>query len=583
MSSEKRICKSCDVTFTIEPDDFSFYEKMGVPPPTWCPQCRLRRRLMWRNDRDYYRRACDLCKRNIIALYPSDAPFPVRCVKCWWSDAWDPFQYGQRYDPSRPFFEQCNEIFEKIPAIAMQNDDGVGSVNCEYTNDWWYSKNCYSAVAGWHDENVMYAAHIEHSKEIMDSLHVHHVEWLYECLASTKCYRCAYCTFCHDCNDCFLSYDLRGCSNCVMCVGLRNKKYCILNQQYSKEEYEVKLKELKLGSRTSIEKHRKTFEDFAKKFPRRYAQILKSVNATGDMLINCKNTRDCYFNNSLENCRFITIGDGGKETYDCLITGQLELCYEGVVPDHSYHCMGTIYSVRSREVFYSWNCPGAEHLMGCAGIKKGSHVILNTQYTESEYETLKAKVVADMKRRGEWGEFFPESMSPFAYNETLAYDIAPLSRDEAIAQGFRWKEPRERDYKITLPAEKIPDTIAEVGDNITNEVIGCLHGGSCNEKCTTAFRIVPDELRFYRAMHIPPPQLCPNCRHYARIATRSPMRLWKRDCMCGTTNSKEQRAYRNTAPHSHGEKPCPNEFETTFAPNRTEIIYCEDCYNAEVA
>ncbi len=33
--------------------------------------------------------------------------------------------------------------------------------------------------------------------------------------------------------------DVKRSSNCFLCVNLENKKYCILNKQYSKEEYEV--------------------------------------------------------------------------------------------------------------------------------------------------------------------------------------------------------------------------------------------------------------------------------------------------------------------------------------------------------
>ena len=28
---------------------------------------------------------------------------------------------------------------------------------------------------------------------------------------------------------------------------------------------------------------------------------------------------------------------------------------------------------------------------------------------------------------------------------------------------------------------------------------------------------------------------------------------------------------------------CKNEFETSYAPDRPEIVYCEQCYNEEVA
>lgn len=32
--SENKICQNCKTQFTIEPEDFKFYEKIKVPPPT---------------------------------------------------------------------------------------------------------------------------------------------------------------------------------------------------------------------------------------------------------------------------------------------------------------------------------------------------------------------------------------------------------------------------------------------------------------------------------------------------------------------------------------------------------------------
>ena len=76
MSNQVKACQNCKSEFHVEPDDFAFYEKINVPPPTFCPDCRRQRRLAWRNERGFYRRTCDLCAQNIIALYPADAPFP---------------------------------------------------------------------------------------------------------------------------------------------------------------------------------------------------------------------------------------------------------------------------------------------------------------------------------------------------------------------------------------------------------------------------------------------------------------------------------------------------------------------------
>ena len=191
-----------------------------------------------------------------------------------------------------------------------------------------------------------------------------------------------------------------------------------------------------------------------------------------------------------------------------------------------------------------------------------------------------------MKQAGEWGEFFPHTLSPHAYNETAALEWSPLTKEEALKRGYRWKDAAKKEYTPTKTAADLPKTITEVDDSILNEIIECAHASpsslSCNHKCTTAFKIVPAELQLYRKLDIPPPTLCPNCRHYARLAIRNPAKLWKRTCQCAGASS-EKGVYKNTTSHFHEEKPCPNEFETSFAPERPEIVYCEQCYNAEIA
>jgi len=86
---ESRKCQNCQQEFWIEPDDFTFYEKIKVPAPTWCPDCRQQRRYAWRNERVLYRRKCDLCGKSTVTIYSSNKPFKVYCPPCWWSDKWD--------------------------------------------------------------------------------------------------------------------------------------------------------------------------------------------------------------------------------------------------------------------------------------------------------------------------------------------------------------------------------------------------------------------------------------------------------------------------------------------------------------
>ena len=99
-------CKKCSQNFEITDKDQVFYEKIDVPCPTLCPLCRMKRRMRFRNEHSLYRRKCDLCDKDIIAAYKPDAVHPVYCTDCWWSDKWDPLEYGMDVRVDEPFFPQ---------------------------------------------------------------------------------------------------------------------------------------------------------------------------------------------------------------------------------------------------------------------------------------------------------------------------------------------------------------------------------------------------------------------------------------------------------------------------------------------
>jgi hypothetical protein len=221
---------------------------------------------------------------------------------------------------------------------------------------------------------------------------------------------------------------------------------------------------------------------------------------------------------------------------------------------------------------------------------RGRFSEVTKEYSKEEYQALLPKIIAHMDelpytdkkgRKYGYSEFFPIEHSPFGYNETTAYEYFPLNKDEVVEKGYVWKEAETKNYQITLNPENIPDQSKDIPDGIVNEIIGCEHQGKCQEQCTMAFRIIPQELAFYRRMSLPLPHLCPNCRHYERVKERNPLKLWRRKCQCGRVAS-ENGAYQNQSSHFHAQSPCSNEFETSYAPERPEIVYCEACYQSEV-
>ncbi|MBI5221144.1 MAG: hypothetical protein HY978_04940 [Candidatus Liptonbacteria bacterium] len=118
--------------------------------------------------------------------------------------------------------------------------------------------------------------------------------------------------------------------------------------------------------------------------------------------------------------------------------------------------------------------------------------------------------------------------------------------------------------------------------DLVGKVVACAHSGQCQHNCSTAFKIVPQEIDFYSRFRLPLPDLCPNCRYGERLRFRNPVQLWSRTCQCAGATS-DNGVYANTANHTHTPNHCPNELETSYSPDRPEIIYCEQCYQAEVA
>lgn len=576
MNAEK-ICQNCKNQFTIEPDDFGFYEKIQVPTPTFCPDCRRQRRLSWRNDFYFYSRTCDLCKKAIISLYSPDKPLAVYCVKCWWSDKWDPKEYAQDVNFSRPFFEQFQELQKRVPRPALVNDDGIASLNCEYTHDFSFGKNCYMVLIAWKLEDCLYSVYVVDAKEIVDCFSAFgNNQLVYEGIFLEKCYECRYVYYSASLINCAFCYDCRDCSDCFLSVGLRHKKYCIKNKQYSKEEYEKILARYRLDTYTGVERAKREFYPILKRFPRKFSNIKHSLNSIGDDLINCKNVCFGFNMRNAEDCRYISDQDTPKDSYDISVGGEHNQCYEGLTPDNSYRGLFTIFSWKNSEVTYCENCHSSKKLFGCSGLKKGEYSILNKQYSKEEYEKTKTKLIEHMKETGEWGEFFPSRLSHFGYNETVAQDFYPLLREQASQKGFKWQDYSQFTVgKETMKAQDVPDSINDIPDSITSEVFACI-------TCKRNYRVVSQELNFYRKMKIPIPRQCFYCRHRARFAFRNPYRLWHRRCVCAGSQS-ENGAYQNTVSHFHTNAHCPNEFETSYASDRPEIVYCEQCYQAEVA
>lgn len=563
MPAEKKTCQNCKTEFVIEPDDFGFYEKMAVPPPTWCPECRLVRRLAWFGYRVLYKRKCDMTGDEVISVLHPDFPAKVYRQDIWWSDKWDPKSYGRDYDFSRPFFEQFQDLMRDVPWPSLFTEYTT-MVNSDYCNAAATLRNCYLCFKIDRSENCGYLNTVQDAKECYDSSFINFCELSYQVVTANHCYRTFYSQDCDDCHNVYFSRDMVGCSDCFGCTGLRSKKYHIFNQPYSKEEYFEELKKFDLGSWRAVQDIKKEAEQVSLRSPRKEFHGINDVNSSGDYLWNCKNAKDCFMVMDAENVRYCQIQKSGPlaQCYDyTAFSTKAEWIYESAWVGLNVHNVKFgFWDYKCHDLEYSIGCHGSGNLFGCMGIRAGEYCILNKQYSKEEYLELTAKIRKQMTeipytdkagREYRYGEFFSLDLCSWAYNESNAYEWFPYSKEEALARGFNWRDPDAREYKEATM--EIPDHIKDVTDDILKAILKCA-------KCGKNYLIIRPELEFYRNLEIPIPRECPLCRDYARVKQLNPMVLHDRNCA-----------------------KCGKGIRTSYAPDRPEIVYCEQCYNAEVA
>ena len=496
----QQTCPITGETFQITPADQAFYDKLGVGISKLSPQERQRRRLAWRNERTLYRRECSATGKKMVSIYHADAPFPVYDQHYFWGDKWDALEHGKDFDFNRPFFEQFAELLAVTPRISIINKQGQNSDYCNYSQK---NKNCYLTFGAHFNEDLIHVHYATRSRDCVDSFWARDCELCYECIDSTGCYNVRFAQNSHHCNDSSFLKNCIGCNNCFGCVNLQQKQYYFFNQALTKEEYKQKMQAYDMGNAVVIQKAWTDFQKHTGQFPCKYMESRQVDNVTGNYIVESRNCEECYEMSRCEDCARAYICD---DTYNCRDVTHMgydrsELCAEMMGCSATFDCAYLESCWHDTACLYSSLCFHNHDLFGCVSLRNKQYCILNKQYSKEKYLILKDKIIAHMKQTGEWGEFFPVTMSPFAYNETVAQEYFPLSQKEVLARGYRWREPSETiKASKTIPVGRLPNNITDAPDDILNWAILC-------EESQKPFRIQKSELEFYRKMNVPIPHL----------------------------------------------------------------------------
>lgn len=559
-------CSQCEAEFAIELADINFYKRFEVPSPTLCPSCRLQRKFGYRINfvPVFHKKTCSTPghSEKVIALYSEANPVKVYDDDFYYSDAWDASSFGIEPECGKPFFEQWQKWVVRIPRQTLQKDRM--SVDCDYVVSGVPSnKNCYYVAVPYQSENVFYSTLPGYSKNCLDMLDSDYSENCYESVYLDHCYNCRYAYESSNCLDCAFIFDCRGCGSCFGCYNLRNKKYCFFNKQLTKEEYNKKIKDINLGRRTVVREWQSKFLEAIRHAIWRGTNNIRSEGSVGNILRGCRN---CFWTfrqlGNSENIRYVASTTESKDCMDCFGLGTSSSATESV-----YESTGIVggndvkFSILCREswgIEYSGELTDCEHCFACFGLRNKKYCVFNKQYEQAEYWRMVDELKTSMLARGEYGEFFPLSMSWFPYHDTNAQIEFPLSKQEIMKRGWHWEDKEQSTVDLSklavVLADQVPDDSSDVGSDFLEKAIVC-------EKTQRPFRITKFEFDFYKVKKIPLPTVHPEERIRTRLLEwKLPYAMFRYPCSrCGKISWMGRR------------------------PQEGRRTYCEQCYQQEVA
>lgn len=493
---EKRVCKFTGKEFSISEQEKNAYNHVGLPLPDIHPLERHRYHFTYANPITLYWAKEGRTGKRILSGFDPAEHAVIYDGSFWMSGEFDARDYGREFDFNMPFFDQWQELFQAVPKPALTM---LRTEDCDYSNYLLDCKRCYLTFNTIGAEGLMYSVRGPFSKESIELFNSTGCELCFRCINSLKCYNVKFAEFAVSCVDSTFLWDCEDCNHCYQCANLKHKSYCIQNQQYTKEEYEQKMKDIDLSSHQMWAAEEAKFQIFLKNRPIRAERLVNCQDSDGVLLTNCRNCHNCFT---------MVEGDNNYNSYGRQLTDSCDANgWNGC--SHILHTDGAI---SSRGVYFSWGTENSHSIgysyvavnchdcFGCYGIKNGDYCILNKRYTKEEYEKLLPRVIAHMKETGEWGQWFPHSKSPYYYDETdAALVFPPPTEEESRRMGLRMRPQEKAESASGSPASEIPDRVAEFSQADVEKTFLC-------EKTGRAYRVTKQELTMHQRFEVPLPR-----------------------------------------------------------------------------
>jgi len=548
----QKVCTVTGQPFEVSPRELALREKLEIGgEPDLHPVFRFMKLGAFWQHWNLHKRTCDKTGKEIIAVYPQNCVYPI-----WHKDEWikhaDP--PGSDFDSSQEVFPQLWEFFQKSP---IAHNIGTNCDNCEYCDDWWFSRNCYLCHSGYNDEDLRYCYRVIDLKNCEYCVFSFKSELSCDLINSHNCFQCRFMFNCWHCRDSNFCYDCRNCTNCFLCSNLRKKEYCIRNKQYSKEEYEQMMSEFDLSLQNNYSRAKEEFDKLlhAESW-HRALEIEECENATGNYLKNCKNCENCYFIHDMDNC--VNIWRGAEYVKDSLDSVspafKCELLYNSSLPQNQCYKQTCCADVtESQWMEYCTHCTQCRYCFGCCGLVGKEYYIFNKPYSKEDYKTMRDKIVGHMRKTGEWSQFFPGHFAANNYDESLAGFYWPLTDEQANKYGFRTSQKSSQKSEGLASASEIPNDTKNFSEADLSKVYW-------DETLNRPFQIQKADLSLADSLKAPPP----NTYYMTRIKNNFRYISFNGETRATTCNK------------------CSNTTPTCWPVEYDGRILCEECYLKEV-
>ena len=546
--------KTCPVTgqtFEVTPAEMELRKKLGIEgEPSLHPIARWQILGAFWQHWALHKRKCDKTGKLIVSVFSEDCPYPV-----WHKDEWikhaDP--PSTEIDLTKPVFPQMWELFRCCP---IPHNVGAGNENCEYTDDWWYSKNCHLCHSGIYSEDLRYCYRIVKSRTSQFCAFSFESERCVDLINCHYCFSVFFAYNCWQCSDSAFLYDCRNCNHCLFCSNLRNKSYCVGNVQLTKEEYEKQSQAWDFRSRKVYEGAKQTFLKMLREKSWHRALFLdRCQNSSGNYLDECKDCENCFFlTGGNEDCINTFRTSTTRDSLDSVSPFQSELCFNTcMAQDDCYDVKNGYNLIQCKFMEYSAHCMQSQHCFACCGLTGKKYYIFNKAYEPEEYEKRKSEIIAAMKRTGEYGTFFPKHFAANVYEESLSGFYWPMTTTDGKKRGFRMLESEEKREASAQDASHVPDRCDQADESVTKAAYW-------DPVARRPFQILKEDIAFAQDLKVPLPYT-----YYMRRLQENfrliPFDGTLRNVICGK---------------------CRKETQTSWPKEYDGRILCEECYLKEV-